>query len=118
VGVGRVGEEVVDVPGLLGDASKPCLDGGPAVELVPGFMRYVCLGVDGDVGDRVPVGDEEFAPSEMVVLDSEYVFTRGLPPGSVGMVWVVAGSRDDPSPMTPRTCTDHAGGTFSPVSER
>ena len=75
---------------LLGDTSKPCLDRGPSRQLVPRFMRDVHVAVHGDVGDRVRVGDQEVALGQMVVQDSQYVFTRGLSSRSGGIAGITS----------------------------
>src|SRR5437867_4727403 len=60
-----------NVPGLPPDALEPALDRGKAVELEAALVRNVGVGVEGDVGDRVAVADEELPAPEVALHDAE-----------------------------------------------
>src|SRR5213594_307355 len=64
-----------DVAGLAPHAPEPCLDGGKARKLEASFVGHVRVGIEPDVGDRVPLAHEEAAARQMLLHDPE----RGVP---------------------------------------
>src|SRR5262245_51385941 len=54
----RIGREVVDEARLCLDTGQPRLNGREGRQIEPGLGRQMGVGVDGDVGDRVAVGEE------------------------------------------------------------
>src|SRR5947199_1013610 len=60
-----------DVSGLPRDAPEPGEDRGKAPQLEAALVSDVGVGVEGDVGDRVAVADEELPALEVALHDAE-----------------------------------------------
>src|SRR5712691_3255061 len=73
--VGWIRLEIVHEPGLFLDSSQPCADRGELLKVETGVRRGMRVGVERDVGDRVPLDYDEGTLGEMRVEHRE----RGEP---------------------------------------